>query len=421
MLDVDFIRQHPNIVREAIRNKREKTGLDAFLELDMARRELMTEAENLRSQRNANSKKVAQIKIAGGDTATLVEDTRRISEQIKALENKLAALDEQWSNALLTFPNIPAPDVQAGAGAADNVEVRNWGRRKTFDFAPRPHWDIVKDLDIIDFERATKITEPFFVLYKGAGARLERALVNFMLDLHTTQHGYREVLTPFLVNRKSMTGTGQLPKLEEDMYRCKDDDLFLIPTAEVPVTNIHSDEILDAGRLPICYAAYSACFRREAGSYGRDTRGLMRVHQFDKVELVKFVRPETSYDELEKLVANAEEILRRLDLEYRVLRLCTGELSFAAAKCYDIEIWAPGIQRWLEVSSCSNFEDFQARRANIRFREKGAKPQFVHTLNGSGVALARLVLTIIEQYQTADGRVRIPEALQPYMGGLNII
>ena len=421
MLDVEFIRQNPDAVREAVRNKGEDADVDAFLKLDEQRRELMTQAETLRSRRNANSKQVAELKRSGGDVQDLVDETRRISDEIKEIEGRLAGLDEQFHTLALTFPNIPAGDVQVGRDENDNAEIKHWGERATFDFERRPHWDIVKQLDIIDFERATKIVEPFFVLYKGAGARLERSLINFMLDLHTSEHGYLEVFPPFLTNRKAMTGTGQLPKLEEDMYRCEVDDLFLNPTAEVPVTNIHRDEIIDADDLPIYYTAYTACFRREAGSYGRDTRGLMRVHQFDKVELLKFVRPETSYDELEALLDNAEEVVRRLGLEYRVSRLCTGELSFAAAKCYDIEVWAPGIERWLEVSSCSNYEDFQARRANIRFREKGGRPQFVHTLNGSGVALPRIVLAIIEQYQTADGHVRIPDVLLPYMGGLEVI
>ncbi len=421
MLDADFIRRNADAVREAIANKREKADVGAFLALDERRRGLMTKAETLRGLRNANSKKVAELRKTGEAPQLLMDETREISEQIKQIEQELAALDEQFRTVLLTFPNIPAKDVQVGRDEKDNVAVRNWGERAVFEFKPRPHWEIAKELDIVDFERATKIAGPFFVLYKGAGARLERALINFMLDLHTSEHGYKEVFVPFLANRASMTGTGQLPKLEADMYHCGTDDLFLIPTAEVPVTNIHRDDVLPADSLPVCYTAYSACFRREAGSYGRDTRGLMRVHQFNKVELVKLVRPETSYEELEKLVADAEDVLRRLGIEYRVLRLCTGELSFASAKCYDIEIWAPGIERWLEVSSCSNFEDFQARRANIRFREKGDKPRFVHTLNGSGVALARLVLAIIECYQTSDGHVRVPEVLRPYMGGVSLI
>ncbi len=421
MLDLEFIRQNPETVREAAKNKLEKVDIDGFLDLDRRRRKLTTQAEHLRGQRNANSNKVAELKKSGGRTADLVKETREISAKIKQMEAELTALDEQFQTALLTFPNIPAEDTPIGRDETDNVEMKHWGERATFDFQPKPHWDIAKQLDIIDFEAATKIAEPFFVLYKAAGARLERALINFMLDLHTEQHGYTEVFPPFLTNRKAMTGTGQLPKLEQDMYRCEIDDLFLIPTAEVPVTNMHRDQVLDAARLPICYAAYTACFRREAGSYGRHTRGLMRVHQFDKVELVKFVRPETSHQELEALLDNAEEVVRQLGIEYRVMRLCTGEMSFAAGKCYDIEVWAPAIERWLEVSSCSNYGDFQARRSNIRFREGDGKPQFVHTLNGSGVALARLVLAIIEQYQTTDGRVRVPDALRPYMGGLELI
>jgi seryl-tRNA synthetase len=421
MLDVDFIRQNPDAVRAAVQQKHEKADVDAFLELDTRRRDLMTQAEDRRSRRNANSKQVAELKKSGGDAEPFIAETREISAQIKALEVEQGALDAQFDEMVLTFPNIPSSDTPVGHNEDDNVEVRHWGERATFDFEPKPHWDIVKALDIIDFERATKIAGTFFALYKGAGARLERALISFMLDMHVSRHGYREVSSPFVANRAATTGTGQLPKLEEDMYCCEQDDLFMIPTAEVPVTNIHRDEVLDGEALPIRYTAYSPCFRREAGSYGRDTRGLMRLHQFDKVEMVKFVRPETSYDELESLVSNAEDVLQALGIEYRVLRLCTGELSFAAAQCYDIEIWAPGIGRWLEVSSCSNFEAFQARRANIRFRDKGGKPQYVHTLNGSGVALARLVLTIIEAYQTAEGRVRVPESLRPYMGGMEII
>ena len=421
MLDVEFIRQNPDAVRQAAANKGETVDVDAFLALDTQRRELMTKVETLRSERNANSKKVAELKKSGGDAEAFITRTREVSDEIKEIEQELSGLDEQFTTTLLTFPNLPADDVQVGRNEDDNVEIKHWGERATFDFQPKDHCDLAKALDDIDFERATKIAGPFFSLYKGAGARLERALINFMLDLHTTEHGYREVSPPFVASRKAATGTGQLPKLEEDMYCCEADDLFLIPTAEVPVTNIHREEVLDGDQLPIGYTAYTPCFRREAGSYGRDTRGLMRLHQFDKVELVKFVRPETSCDELEALLANAETVLQRLGIEYRVLRLCTGELSFAAAKCYDIEIWAPGIERWLEVSSCSNFEDFQARRSGIRFKEKGGKPQFVHTLNGSGTALARLLLVIIEQYQTADGTIRVPDALKPYMGGAEII
>jgi seryl-tRNA synthetase len=421
MLDADFIRQNPDLVRTAIANKREKADVDAFLDLDVRRRELLGQVESLRSERNANSQKVAELKRSGQDADDVVTRTREISAQIKSLESEFGELDDQFQHALLRFPNVPPDDTPVGRDENDNVEVRRWGERVTFGFEPKPHWDLARELDIIDFERATKITGTFFAVYKGLGARLERALISFMLDLHTTEHGYREIAPPHLVNRTAMTGTGQLPKLEEDMYRCELDDFFLIPTGEVPVTNLHADEVLDAELLPVYYTAYTPCFRREAGSYGRDTRGLMRLHQFDKVELLKFVRPETSYDELERLLANAETVVQKLGLEYRVLRLCTGELSFAAAKCYDIEVWAPGIERWLEVSSCSNFEEFQARRAGIRFREKGGKPQFVHTLNGSGTALARVLLAIIEQYQTADGTIRVPDVLVPYMGGIQEI
>jgi seryl-tRNA synthetase len=318
-------------------------------------------------------------------------------------------------------PNIPAPDVPVGRTGADNVEVRRWGKPPGFEFQPRAHWDIGSDLGILDFERAAKVAGSNFALFKGAGARLVRALYSFMLDLHTREHGYTEVFPPFLVNRGAMTGTGQLPKLEEDMYHLDADDLFLIPTAEVPVTNLYRDEILNHEDLPIRHTAYTACFRREAGSYGRETRGLLRVHQFDKVEMVKFVHPEKSYEELESLLACAEAVMQHLGLHYRVMKLCTGELSFSGTKCYDIEAYAPGVDRWLEVSSCSNFEDFQARRANIRFRDADGKVKFVHTLNGSGVALARLIACILETYQQEDGSVRLPACLAPYMGGLDTI
>ena len=421
MLDMDFIRRNPDIVKQTIINKHEHADVDALLKLDEERRSLMTQSEQLRSRRNEDSKNIPQMKKRGDDTAALMDEMREIGQKIKDFETRLAELDPQINAILLRIPNVTAKDVPVGEDSSGNVHVKAWGTRKQFDFKPQPHWEIAKNLGIINFEAATKITGTGFVLYVGAGARLERALYTWMLDLHTTKHGYKEVMPPLVVNRASMTGTGQLPKLEEDMYVCQVDDLFLIPTAEVPVTNIHRDEVLDGDRLPICYTAYTPCFRREAGSYGKDTRGLLRVHEFDKVEMVKFVRPETSYDELETLLQNAEDVLQLLGLEYRVLKLCTGDLSFAAAKCYDIEIWAPGVEKFLEVSSCSNFEDFQARRASIRFRDKGGKPRFVHTLNGSGVALARLVATLLETYQQADGSVVIPEVLRPYMGGMATI
>ncbi len=422
MLSLEFIRNNPEKVKAACRDKRADVDVDALLALDAQRRDLLHQVEELRSEHNAASKSVAPKKKAGEDLAATFRLLGELSDHIKRLEATLAELQAKLDALLLGVPNCPADAVPPGTDPAkDDVVRRTWGERRRFDFEPKPHWELAKALGIIDFERASKLAGGGFALFTNAGARLVRGLVNFMLDLHTTKHGYTEVWPPKLVTRACMTGTGQLPKMEEDMYRCEVDDLFLIPTAEVPVTNIHRDEILDGSRLPIYYTAYTPCFRREAGSYGKDTRGLIRVHEFDKVELVKFVRPETSYDELEKLTANAEAVLQRLGLEYRVVELCRGDLSFASAKTYDLEIWAPGIQRWLEVSSCSNFEDFQARRAGIRFKDKGQRPRFVHTLNGSGVAFARLILTIIEAYQQEDGGVVVPEALRPYLGGMERI
>ena len=421
MLSMDFIRDNPDRVKAAVRDKRANVDVDDLLALDAQRRELLHEVEELRSEHNAASKSIGPKKKAGEDLAATFRLLGELSDRIKGMEGHLGELQAKLDGLLLWVPNCPSEAAPQGTTPEHNVVRRTWGEQRVFDFEPKPHWDLAKALGLIDFERASKLAGAGFALYINLGARLERALVNFMLDLHTSEHGYIEVWPPKLVSRACMTGTGQLPKMEEDMYRCEVDDLFLIPTAEVPVTNIHRDEILDGERLPICYTAYTPCFRREAGSYGKDTRGLIRVHEFDKVELVKFVRPETSYDELERLVANAETVIQRLGLAYRVLELCRGDMSFAAAKCYDIEIWAPGVQRWLEVSSCSNFEDFQARRAGIRFRDKGQKPRFVHTLNGSGVALARLVLTILEAYQQADGSVVIPDVLRPYMRGIERI
>jgi seryl-tRNA synthetase len=417
MLDMNFIREQPDVVRTAIKNKNERTDLDALLAADAERRKLIQEVDELRSRRKKGTEEIQALRKQKEDATSLIESVRALGDKIKALETELRSVEERLAPLLAMVPNIPAGDVPVGADPSSNVQVKGWGERKKFDFKPKPHWDLAKELAIIDFERATKITGTFFALYMGDGARLERALYNFMLDLHTREHGYREVFPPFLVNRASMTGTGQLPKLEEDMYKTSMDDLFLIPTAEVPLTNILRDEVLSHKDLPIYYTAYTACFRREAGSYGKDTRGLVRVHQFDKVELVKFVHPDTSYQELESLLQNAEAVLQKLGLEYRVMKLCTGDLSFSAAKCYDIELWAPGVDRWLEVSSCSNFTDFQARRANIRFRDEDGKVKFVHTLNGSGVALARLVVAIIENYQRADGSIGIPAAIRPYMAG----
>jgi len=417
MLDMNVIRDETERVRKALKDREVAFDVDGLLALDARRRSLIGRGESLRSERNANSKKVSELKKRSEDASALIQRTKEIGDEIRGIDPELKRLETEIQEQLMMIPNLPASEVPVG-DASKNREVRHGGERKTFDFEPKTHWELGEALDILDFPRATKVAEPHFPLFKRAGARLVRALVNFMLDLHTTQHGYTEVFPPFLVNRRAMTGTGQLPKFEEDMYKTSLDDLFLIPTAEVPVTNMHRDEILNEGELPICYAAYTACFRREAGSYGKDTRALMRVHQFDKVELVKFVRPETSNEEHEKLLADAERVVQLLALEYRVMLLSTLDMSFAASKCYDIEIWSPGLGRWLETSSCSNFLDFQARRANIRFRDTDGKVKFVHTLNGSGVALARLIAAILESFQNPDGSVAVPEVLRSYMGGL---
>ena len=422
MLDINFIRNNPDKVKQAIALKHENAAsIDQILEVDIQRRSMIHACEQLKSKRNEKSKEVSELKKKGQDASKIIEETKKIGDDIKSIEEKLKELDTQITNLMLRIPNIPAADVPIGKDEKDNVIVKAWGQRKTFDFTPLPHWELGSILNILDMERASKISGSGFILLKGLGAKLERALFSFMLDVHTRDHGYTEVFPPFLVNRTSMTGTGQLPKLEEDMYRTAVDDLFLVPTAEVPVTNMHRDEILSYKDLPIYYTAYTPCFRREAGSYGKDTRGIIRVHQFNKVELVKLVRPETSYNELESLLSNAERILQLLGLEYRVAKLSTGDMSFAAAKCYDIEVWAPGVNKFLEVSSCSNFEDFQARRINIRFRDEEGKLRFVHTLNGSGLALPRTVIALLETYQQKDGSIVIPDILQPYMGGIKVI
>ena len=422
MLDINFIRNNPDRVKQAIVHKHENAAsIDQILELDTQRRSAIHACEQLKSKRNEKSKEVSELKKKGQNAAVIIEETKKIGNEIKSYEEKLSGLESQINNLLLRIPNIPATDVPIGKGAEDNVIVKAWGQRKTFDFSPLPHWELGRILNILDLERSSKISGSGFILLKGQGAKLERALFNFMLDVHTREHGYTELFPPFLVNRASMTGTGQLPKLEDDMYRTATDDLFLVPTEEVPVTNIHRDEILSYKEIPLYYTAYTPCFRREAGSYGKDTRGIIRVHQFNKVELVKIVKPETSYNELESLLLNAEKILQLLGLEYRVAKLCTGDMSFAAAKCYDIEVWAPGVGKFLEVSSCSNFEDFQARRMNIRFRDEDGKLRFVHTLNGSGLALPRTVIALLETYQQKDGSITLPEVLQPYMGGINVM
>jgi len=420
MLDMNVIRDETDRVRKALADREMEFDVDGLLTLDVKRRELIGKTEALKAERNANSKKVAELKKKGEDASALIERTREMGDEITSIDAELRELEAEIGEQMLQIPNIPAPEVPVGDVKANKL-VRESGEHRKFAFKPKPHWEIGEALDILDFPRATKVSEPHFALFKGTGARLVRALINFMLDLHTTEHGYTEVVPPYLANRQALVGTGQLPKLEEDMYVTRRDDLFLIPTAEVPVTNLHADEILNEGDLPICYAAYTACFRREAGSYGADTRALMRVHQFDKVELVKFVRPEASDEELEKLLRDAERVVELLGLEYRVMLLATLDISFAAAKCYDIELWAPGIERWLETSSCSNYRDFQARRANIRFRDLDGKVKFVHTLNGSGVAFARLIAALLETYQTADGAVTVPEVLRPYMGGMERI
>ena len=418
MLDIKRIRENPDQVKKAAAAKRAVVDIDRIVELDATRREGLARVEALKAERNAGSKEVGKLKKSGRDASELQARMKAIGEEIKELDAKVADATTERDSLMAYVPNVPAPDVPEGEDAEGNVEVSAHGAKPEFEFEPRPHWDIGAALGILDQERAARISGGGFILFKGLGARLERALWSFMLDLHTGEHGYTEVFPPYLVNRDAMFGTGQLPKLEEDMYRLEADDMFLIPTAEVPVTNMHRQEIIPGGELPVTYTAYTACFRREAGAYGRDTRGIVRVHQFDKVELVRFVKPEKSYDELEVLLGHAENVLKRLGLHYRVMKLCAGDMSFCAAKCYDIEVWAPGVGRYLEVSSCSNFEDFQARRANIRYRDpETRKVSHVHTLNGSGTALPRAMIAILENYQQKDGSVVIPEPLRPYMGG----
>lgn len=417
MLDIKFIRENQDLLEKSIKNRNLKLDLSALIKLDDQRRKILNEVEALRAEQNKANDEISALLKQKKEVKQRIASMKSIAKKVDALEEELKEVKTKLNDKLINIPNIPHESVPIGAPDQKKI-VRAFGQEKKFDFKPLSHIDLAQSLDIIDFNRATKITGSNFILYKGMGAKLERVLINFMLDLHTQKHGYTEVFPPFLVNRASMTGTGQLPKMEEDMYCLKDDDLFLIPTAEVPVTNIFRDEILEEEKLPIYYTAYTACFRREAGSYGKDTKGLVRVHEFDKVEMVKFVKPQDSYGELEKLVADAEEVLKALGLQYRVVLLPTEDLSFAASKCYDLEAYAPGIDKWLEVSSCSNFESFQARRANIRFRNKDSKKiDFVHTLNGSGVALARVVIALLENYQQEDGSVLIPEALRPYFDG----
>ncbi|MCW9066007.1 MAG: serine--tRNA ligase, partial [Ignavibacteriaceae bacterium] len=420
MLDIKYIRENPALVKEGIQNKNEKDHVDEILTLDEKRRKIISEVEELKANKTQVSAKIPQMKKSGEDTTQIFSEMKTVSDKISEMDTQLRDIESQLNSILMYIPNLPHSSVQVGKTAEQNVEVRKWNpegfsfekKEKTLD-----HIELGKKLNILDFERGAKLSGSGFAVYIGKGATLERALINFMLDYHLAHHNYKEVLPPFLVNKESMLGTGQLPKMEDDMYAIEKDGLYPIPTAEVPITNLHRDEMLTENDLPIRYVGYSACFRREAGSYGKESKGFLRVHQFNKVEMVKIVKPENSYDELENLVSDAEDILKALKIPYRILMLCTGDLSFSAAKCYDIETWSPAEQRWLEASSCSNFEDFQARRASIRFKRDGSKkPEFVHTLNGSGLATSRLMVSLLEIYQTSEGTIKVPEVLQKYTG-----
>ena len=423
MLDLKRVVLHTEEVIKALETRGEDFAvLNEVVELDKKRKELILEVEELKSKRNEFSKKIGHYKKEQKDTTELMAEIDGVGDKVKNIDGELRVVEEKIHEILLSVPNVPCGTIPFGKDEDDNLEIKKWGTPRTFDFEAKPHWDLATDLDIIDFERASKITGSRFVVYKRAGARLKRALVSFMLDLHTSEHGYEEVLPPFIVNRNSMIGTGQLPKFEEDAFKLESEDYFLIPTSEVPVTNLFANEALEVEQLPIKYTAYSPCFRSEAGSAGRDTRGIIRVHQFNKVELVRFANPDTSYDDLEEILANAEKVMQLLELPYRVIDLCTGDIGFAAAKTYDIEVWLPSYNAYKEISSCSNFEDFQARRANVKFRRQAkGKLEFVHTLNGSGLAIERTIAAIIENYQNEDGTITIPEVLRPYMGGLEVI
>lgn len=423
MLDIKRIREDYEGVKAAVERRcKGDFGIENVVKYDEKRREILAEVEQMKNKQNTVSKEIPKLKKAGEDTTAIMAEMKELSAKIKEMDAELAEVEANLQNALLNVPNTPNPEVQIGEDDTDNVEIRKFMEPTQFSFEPKAHWDLGTDLDILDWERAAKISGARFTVYKGMGARLERAVINFMLDLHTVDQDYTEILPPFMVNRAAMTGTGQLPKFEEDMFYVPQKDFFLIPTAEVPVTNLRAQEIMPEAELPVYYTAYTPCFRAEAGSAGRDTRGLIRQHQFNKVELVKFVKPEGSYGELEKLTNDAEEVLKVLGIPYRVVRLSTGDLGFSSAMTYDIEVWMPSYGRYVEISSCSNFEDYQARRANIRFRpEGGGKPEFVHTLNGSGLAVGRTVAAILENFQQEDGSVVIPEALRKYMGGLEVI
>ncbi|TEU02146.1 MAG: serine--tRNA ligase [Dehalococcoidia bacterium] len=414
MLSLQFIRENPDLVREALQKRQFSEPIDDVLALDERRRSLLTDVEALRARRNEVSKQIGKT---GEKPPQVIEEMRQMGDRIKALDEQVGAIEEQLNDLLLRVPNIPYTSVPIGKDESDNIVVRSWGEARKYDFPPRPHWELGESLGIIDFERGVKLSGTRFYVLKGQGAHLQRALISFMLDLHIGRHGYTEMYPPFMVKRECMVGSGNLPKFADNLYHDEEDDFWFVPTAEVPLTNLHRDEILPPGTLPLYYVAYTPCFRREKMSAGKDTRGIKRGHQFDKVELYKFVAPDTSDEELDKMVGDAEEVCRRLDIPYRVLQLCTGDLGFAATKSYDIEMWAPGCGEWLEVSSCSNCGDFQARRANIRFRpQSGAKLQFVHTLNGSGLALPRVLIAILENYQQGDGSIVVPEALRPYTG-----
>ena len=416
MLDIKRIRNNPEEIVEALKKRRGEYPIQKLLATDEKRREVIQKVEGMKAEQNKLSKQVPQMKKNGEDTTELFKNLKKLSDDIKSMDDDLKDIDDEIMEYLMEIPNTPNKDVPVGLDDTENLEMRKWGEPRKFDFDIKAHWDLGVDLDILDFERATKISKSRFSVFKGKGARLERALMNFMVDLHTDKQGYTEMNTPVLMSPSAMRGTGQIPKFKEDMFYCEKDDMYLAPTAEVPVTNLLAGEILEQGSLPIYYTAFTQCFRREAGSAGRDTRGLIRNHQFEKVEMVKFVEPSTSYDELEKLTNNAEEILQLLEIPYRVVRLCSGDLGFSSAMTYDIEVWMPSYGRYVEISSCSNFEDFQARRANIRYRDENNKPQYVHTLNGSGLAIGRCFAAVIENYQQADGSIKIPEVLQKYTG-----
>ena len=422
MLDLKLIRGETEKVKEALGRRKEVVDIDAIIAVDDKRRALLFEAEGLKAKQNEVTKQIPVMKKEGKDTTAVFAEMKEISEKIKELDAKTREIEDELNRIMLTIPNIPDASVPGGDTDEDNIEIRKFGEPKNFGFEPKAHWDLGKDLGILDSDTAAKITGTRFTVYKDLGARLERAVINYYLDTHTEKNGYTEVFPPFMVHRNSMVGTGQLPKFEEDAFKVANTDYFLVPTAEVPVTNMYREQILDGSELPIKHVAYTACFRAEAGSAGRDTRGLIRQHQFNKVELVKFAKPEQSYEELEKLTNDAESVLKGLGLPYRVVQICIGDLGFTAAKKYDIEVWMPSYGRYVEISSCSNFEDFQARRANIKYKEgQGSKAQYVHTLNGSGVAVGRTVAAILENYQNEDGSITVPEALVPYMGGKTVI